>query len=171
MNEKEAISATTSSGWRLKTGLILLVLSILLPLVAVPLVVALGLSSTMTASLSGVLLLSGEGVGILAIAVMGKPGYLYIKNRVFTFFKRYGPTREVSRRRYILGLVMFFVPILFGWVSVYTANYIPGFVQNPIPYAVVGDLLLIASLFVLGGNFWDKLRSLFVHDAVAQFPR
>ena len=31
-------------------------------------------------------------------------------------------------------------------------------------------LLLLASLFVLGGNFWDKIRSLFVHDAVAQFP-
>ena len=28
----------------------------------------------------------------------------------------------------------------------------------------------IASLFVLGGDFWDKLRALFVRDAKAVFP-
>jgi len=30
--------------------------------------------------------------------------------------------------------------------------------------------MLIASLFVLGGNFWDKLRSLFFVDARVVFP-
>jgi hypothetical protein len=34
----------------------------------------------------------------------------------------------------------------------------------------VGDLLLISSLFVLGGDFWDKLRALFVHGAKVQIP-
>ncbi len=34
----------------------------------------------------------------------------------------------------------------------------------------VGDLLLVASLFVLGGEFWDKLKSLFVYGAKVQFP-
>jgi len=28
----------------------------------------------------------------------------------------------------------------------------------------------ILSLFVLGGDFWDKLRSLFVNKAKASFP-
>ena len=37
-------------------------------------------------------------------------------------------------------------------------------------YAVTGDLVLFLSVFVLGGDFWDKLRSLFVYDARAQFP-
>jgi len=35
---------------------------------------------------------------------------------------------------------------------------------------VLRDVMLIASLFVLGGNFWDKLRALFVRDALAVFP-
>ena len=35
---------------------------------------------------------------------------------------------------------------------------------------VAGDLLLLASLFVLGGDFWDKLRSLFSHGATVVFP-
>jgi hypothetical protein len=29
---------------------------------------------------------------------------------------------------------------------------------------------LLISLFVLGGDFWDKLRALFVHGARAVFP-
>jgi hypothetical protein len=28
----------------------------------------------------------------------------------------------------------------------------------------------VASLFVLGGDFWDKLRALFVHEARVVFP-
>ena len=30
--------------------------------------------------------------------------------------------------------------------------------------------MLIVSVFVLGGDFWDKLRALFVHGARAVFP-
>ena len=71
-----------------------------------------------------------------------------------------------------LVLVMFSVPVLFGWVSVYAAELIPAFTRTPFRYALGGDLLLLASLFVLGGNFWDKLRSLFVYDAEVRFsPR
>jgi hypothetical protein len=35
---------------------------------------------------------------------------------------------------------------------------------------VGGDVVFVTSLFVLGGDFWDKLRSLFVHGARAVFP-
>jgi hypothetical protein len=27
------------------------------------------------------------------------------------------------------------------------------------------DLITLTSLFVLGGDFWDKVRALFLHDA------
>ena len=30
-------------------------------------------------------------------------------------------------------------------------------------------ILIVLSLFVLGGEFWDKIRSLFIHDAKASF--
>jgi hypothetical protein len=42
--------------------------------------------------------------------------------------------------------------------------------QHPHLMAMSGDLLLIVSLFILGGDFWDKLRALFVRDAKAVFP-
>ena len=156
---------------RLKLGAALFGLSIVLPLLGVPLVVALDLSRTMTASVSGGLLLAGEILGVAAVAVAGKSGYAFIKSKILGLLKQYGPPNKVNRLRYQIGLVMFGVPILFGWLSVYTADYIPAFAQNPLPYALGGDLLLLASLFVLGGDFWDKIRSLFVHDAEVHFTQ
>ena len=170
MSEDRDSALSPAAGWRLRSGTAIFVLSILVPVAGVPIVAGLGLPATTTATVSGALLVGAELLGIMAVAVMGKPGFIYIKSRIFGFLKQYGPPEEVSRGRYHIGLVMFCLPILFGWVSVYTADYIPGFAQDPLPYAIGGDLLLLTSLFVLGGNFWDKVRSLFVHDAVAQFP-
>jgi hypothetical protein len=102
---------------------------------------------------------------------MGKEGFDYIKSRVFGFFKRYGPPDEVSRGRYIFGLVLFTLPLLFGWAADYMDDLIPGFQGNEIAFYVSWDLMFLSSLFVLGGDFWDKLRSLFVHGARAEFPK
>jgi hypothetical protein len=160
-----------AAGWRLKLSAALFGLSIVLPLAGVALVASLDLSGALTASLSGALLLAGEILGVSAVAVAGKIGFAFIKGKILGLLKQYGPPNKVSRLRYRIGLVMFCTPILFGWLSIYTAGYIPGFAQNPLPYALGGDLLLLASLFVLGGDFWDKIRSLFVHDAEVHFTQ
>jgi hypothetical protein len=171
MNEQVDSPAQPVASWRLTLGVSIFLLSIIMPVAGIPVVTSLDLSATMKSTLSGGLLIGAEVLGVLAIAVMGKPGYVYIKSRIFGFLKRHSPPDEVSRSRYNVGLVMFFAPILFGWVSIYAADYIPGFSQNPLPYAVGGDLLLLVSLFVLGGDFWDKIRALFVHDSKAHFPQ
>lgn len=171
MSGETSTPEKTNAGWRLKLGAALFGLSILLPVAGIPIVTGLGLSAGMTASASGAILVTAEVIGLLAIAVMGKSGYTYIKNRVFGFLRRYGPPRKVSRLRYNIGLVMFSVPILFGWLSIYTADLIPGFRRDPLPYAIGGDILLVAGLFVLGGDFWDKIRSLFVYDAETRFTQ
>lgn len=160
-----------AAGWRLKLGVALFALSILLPVLGVPLVSAMDLSTTVVATVSGVLLAGAEVLGIAAVAVMGKSGYAYIKNRVFGFLKQYGPPAEVSRTRYTIGLVMFSVPIIFGWLAPYAADLIPGYSGNEFTFAIAGDLLLLTSLFVLGGDFWDKLRALFIGEAKAVFPK
>ena len=160
-----------AAAWRLKLGVGMFIVSILLPIIGVPLTAKLGLSAAVTTTLSGGLLVAAEIMGLAAVAVMGKSGYIVIKKRFFGFLKQYGPRDEVSTRRYTIGLVMFWIPILFGWLSIYTREWIPGFTTNPLPYAIGGDILFLASLFVLGGNFWDKIRSLFIHSANAQFDR
>jgi len=158
-------------GWRLKIGIALFGLSIALPVLGVPLVAAIGWSAATAATVSGTLLVAGEVLGIAAVAVMGKSGYAYIKTRIFGFLKQYGPPAEVSRARYTFGLVMFAMPIVFGWLAPYAAGLIPGYMGNEFTYAIIGDLLLLVSLFVLGGDFWDKLRALFFHEAKALFPK
>jgi hypothetical protein len=147
--------------WRLKLGIALLSLSIILPLVGLPLVTSMNLSTTMITSISGGLLVAGELLGVTAIAVMGKEGYLFIKERLFGFFKQYGPSDEVSKTRYRIGLVMFFLPLLFGWISPYLIHHIVDQGQLPLTYAILGDILFLVSFFVLGGDFWDKIAALF----------
>jgi hypothetical protein len=76
----------------------------------------------------------------------------------------------VSRTRYTIGLMMFAAPIIFGWASPYFGHHLPGLKTRPLIYAVAGDVVLLISLFVLGGAFWDKLQSLFTHDAYVTIP-
>jgi hypothetical protein len=61
-------------------------------------------------------------------------------------------------------MLMFIVPIVYAWVSPYAAVFYPPLAQTPVGFAVAGDLLLLSSLFVLGGDFWEKLRNLFIHN-------
>lgn len=169
MNEQAGPSGQIVFGWRLKVGIALFVLSIILPLAGIPAVAALGLSTTLTATISGALLFGAEFLGIFSIGLMGKPGFTYIKTRVSGFFRQYGPPARVSSVRYRIGLVMFCIPILFAWVSVYISRFIPGFESDPVIWGLAGDILLLISLFVLGGDFWDKVRALFIHDSRANF--
>ena len=159
------------AGWRIKAGAALFGMSILLPIAGVPLVATLGLSAAMTASLSGTLLVGAEVLGVAAVAVMGKSGFAFIKNRVFGFLKQHGPPQKVSRRRYTIGLVLFSVPLLFGWLSPYIWRWASGLLSYPLPLAIGGDILIVVSLFVLGGDFWDKIRSLFIHNAEVRFEQ
>ena len=38
-----------------------------------------------------------------------------------------------------------------------------------VPYLLI-PIMLIASFFVLGGDFWDKIRALFIYGATVTFP-
>ena len=55
MQARESVNAVQKSpaDWRLKLGLTIFALSILLPVVAVPLIASLGLSTALSASISG----------------------------------------------------------------------------------------------------------------------
>ena len=163
--------ATESShaGWRTWLGLALFVVSIGWP-VLIPILPLLGASATVTASFSGAMIVLADLMLLLGAAVAGKDGFAFIKARVFGILRSYGPPRKVSRTRYTTGLVMFAAPIVFGWAPPYFGHHLPGFETRPLIYAVAGDALLLFSLFVLGGAFWEKLRSLFHHNAYVVIP-
>ena len=157
-------------GWRFRLGLIIFVVGFSSPLL-IPLVSASDLSTKWKAVLTGALAVGiPEVFSIVAVAIMGKSGFNYMKKSIFGFLKRHGPPDVVSRTRYRIGLVMFVLPILFGWLGPYVSHHIPGYEANRFIASAVGDLLFVSSLFVLGGDFWDKVRSLFICGAKAQFP-
>jgi hypothetical protein len=66
---------------------------------------------------------------------------------------------------------MFGLPLLFAWLGPYFARYIPGYETHRVIVSLAGDLMFVSSLFVLGGEFWDKVRSLFIFDATVQLAR
>jgi hypothetical protein len=106
---------------------------------------------------------------VAAIALMGKSGYKLIKERIFGFLKKHGPPDRVSPARYRVGLAMFVLPAIFGWLGPYGAHHIAGYESHRYVVSLIGDLMFVVSLFVLGGDFWDKIRALFIRSAKAQF--
>jgi hypothetical protein len=158
-------------GWRFRLGLIIFVIGFSSPLL-IPLISASALSTQWKAVLSGALAFGiPEVFSIVAIAIMGKSGFNYIKERIFGFLKRHSPPDVVSRTRYRIGLVMFVLPLLFGWLGPYVSHHIPGYEANRFIVSAAGDLLFVSSVFVLGGDFWDKVRALFIHEAKALLPQ
>jgi hypothetical protein len=158
-------TAQSRAGWRLRLGLIILVVGFLSPL-AIPLITATELSSKWKAVISGALAVGiPEVFSVVAIAIMGKAGFNSIKARIFGFLKRHGPPDRVSPTRYRIGLVMFVLPIIFGWLGPYGTHLIPGYETHRTVIGLAGDVMLVASLFVLGGDFWEKIKALFIHDA------
>jgi hypothetical protein len=155
--------------WRIKVGFAIFAVSIGWPIV-IPILPALGVPASAIAAFGGIMLVAAELLMIAGAAIAGKEGFAFIKATAFGFLRSCGPPREVSRTRYKIGLTMFATSILFGWASPYFGHHLPGFQTSKLIYAVAGDVLLLISLFVLGGAFWDKLRSLFQHDAHAIFP-
>jgi len=156
-------------GWRLKAGITLFVLSIGWPLL-IPILSLLGVTGTTIAAFSGIMVVVAEFMLLAGAAIAGKEGFARIKSLVFGFLKAHGPVQQVSPTRYTIGLVLFTVPLLIGWATPYFGHYVLGLVEHPLAYAIAGDVMLVASLFVLGGDFWDKLRSLFLHRATAVIP-
>jgi hypothetical protein len=162
-------TAQSRAGWRLRLGLIILVVGFLSPL-AIPLITATELSSKWKAVISGALAVGiPEVFSVVAIAIMGKAGFNSIKARIFGFLKRHGPPDRVSPTRYRIGLVMFVLPVVFGWLGPYGAHKILGYETHRFIVSLIGDLMFVASFLVLGGDFWDKIRSLFIHRARVQF--
>ncbi len=170
MNKKfRSIEEHPQAGWRLRLGLILFIVGFASPLL-IPVITATNLSTGWKTIISGALAVGiPEVFSIIAIAIMGKAGFNAIKSRFFSFIKTHGPLDRVNKMRYRVGLVMFVLPFLFGWLGPYFTHHIPGYETYRLSVNIIGDMLLVSSLFVLGGDFWDKIRALFSHSAKTQF--
>lgn len=130
---------------------------------ALPWVATSALPVPWKAALSGLLVFGiPEIFMIIAVAIVGRPGFEYLRSRIL---RAIAPPELVSPRRYRLGLALFAIPLLFAWVSPYISPFLATIDAYRLWFGLGGDLLLLVSLFVLGGGFWDKLAALFSYRA------
>jgi hypothetical protein len=156
----------TPTGWRLKVGVALFALMILAWLL-IPIEAALGMSAGAMAATTAGIAIANKIILLLAIAVMGKAGFQELKAKLFSNLT---PPADVSPMRYRIGLVMLCLPFLQGLLETWASHIAPQIVANRMWVDILMDGMLIASFFVLGGNFWDKVRALFKVDARVVFP-
>jgi hypothetical protein len=150
--------------WKYYLGLSLFIYSCFPYLIALVLPF-LGLSAAVATSIAAGIVISGEIAFFASVALLGKPFMEAIKAKARQWLKRpVAPPKPVNRPRHIAGVALFFISLLPYFVAEallllgYTS---PRHVQWIIGLLLAGDAMFVASLFVLGGDFWERLKKLF----------
>ena len=165
MSNPQDDNAPGSAGWRFKLGIAIICL-MLGSWLMVPLAAAVDVPGSKIAALTGVLFISNKVLLILVIAIMGKSGFQQLKRSMFGYVSTLAPADvEVGPARHRIGLVMFCLPLISAFLEPYIDTIWPGLRPNIWQLQALGDAMLIGSFFVLGGNFWDKVRALFIRTA------
>ena len=152
-------AAAPPSGFRYRAGWVFFVLSFVLPLAGL-LVPFLGLDKATTVVVTGAMLVGGPEVAIVvAVALWGRETFNYFMGRAKGLLKLVAPPERVSPTRYRVGLVLIVGSFLPSWVLAYAPHWLGD--SSRIPVLVTADLVFVASFFVLGGEFWAKVRALF----------
>ena len=160
---------TTGRGWRFKCGVALFCLMIVLVLL-IPISAASGMAPSKVATITGAIFVGNKVILLLTIAVMGKAGFQELKGIIGGYVPRLKSDGIVSPARHVIGLIMFCLPIITAWLEPYIDAIAPGLRPNLWQLQLLGDVMLVASIFVLGGNFWEKVRALFVRTARVADP-
>jgi hypothetical protein len=154
---------TLKRDWRFYAGMTALVLAVVLPLGAF-IVPMLGLPLAQSALLVGVLVAGGpEVLCIAAIALLGKETFQYLAHHAKLAFRRAVVDRPASKARYYVGLAI----VLLSWLPAYVYAYAPAAMPggNARIYILAAmDLAFVASVFLMGGEFWEKVRRIFIYE-------
>jgi hypothetical protein len=162
--EAKATIEATSAGWRFKLGITIVALMFAIWFL-IPLAAAIHASAGAIAGITAGIFIANKVLLLVAVAIMGKSGFRELKRLLFGFVVGLAPSPIVGTVRYRIGLAMFCLPLLSGILTPTVDAFWPGLRPNSWPLQLLGNVILIASFFVLGGNFWDKLRALFVRTA------
>ncbi len=129
-------------------------------LALIPVVTSSNLPTVWKTALTGLFLIFPE-LGLLAgVSVLGRPGFDWLKGRLFGLWK--GP---VGPQRHSLGITLFLLSGLLAWLAPYAAFLFELPLKTLLTCALTADVLFILSLLLLGGEFWDKLRGLLTRSS------
>jgi hypothetical protein len=132
---------------------------------------AISIPASTKAIVAGILVVSAEGAFFLSILLLGKTFVTGMKEKLKAWFgigkKKSDEQTEprISRTRHYTGVfIMFFsfVPYIVSESLLISGFNDDQHINIVIGLLIAGDILFVASLFVLGGEFWDRLKKLFV---------
>lgn len=113
--------------------------------------------------------LSAPLMKIISIATLGKASYLWINYKMHYIYHHVAKPHKVTPLRYNIGLVLFVLPFIPNYMFSLMPHLQPGSLLVRYIIIIISDVVFLSSLFVLGGDFWDKLRALFIYKAKAKF--
>ena len=181
-NANNANSENSNSSWRYRLGLVLFFGAFPI-FFATPVVVPmLGLSTGESAALMGGILLAVEVLWLASIPLLGKQGFEAVKQRAFGWLKL--SSSPVSQARHRFGVALLFgsilLDVLLNLVLVGTDLLVLGadaptkqllgltFGEQATIFVSVQILTtvgIVASLFILGAEFWERLKAAFEWQA------
>ena len=182
MNSHPANPESANTSWRYRLGLVLFFGAFPI-FFATPVVIPmLGLSTGESAALIGGILLAVEVLWFASIPLLGKEGFEAVKQRAFGWLKlSSGP---VSRGRHRFGVTLLLgsilLDVLLNLIMVGTDFLAPetdvptkqllGLTFSEQATAYVGVQILttvgiVAALFILGADFWERLKAAFEWQA------
>ena len=177
-NSHPANPESAKTSWRYRLGLVLFFGAFPI-FFATPVVIPmLGLSTGESAALIGGILLAVEVLWFASIPLLGKEGFKAVKQRAFGWFKL--SSAPVSRVRHQFGVTLLFgsilLDVLLNLIMVGTDFLVKGadvptkqllglsFSQQATVYITIQVLTtvgIVVALFVLGGDFWERMKAAF----------
>lgn len=130
-------------------------------------------TTTEALSISSITLISAESAFAISVVLLGKDFMNMIKAKFKAIFYKKGSnttSKPISKLRYRIGIILFIltlsIPSILTEVVLYY-DYVDVIGLNNLLYIFLSfDIIFIASLFILGGEFIDKLRELFTYNDV-----
>ncbi len=154
---------------RFRLGLTLLIIGMAMP-AGIFLVPLTDWPAEVKAAVAGILFFGFEIMALPAVAVMGKENFERILAKLCALLGRLKPSGEPGPVRHAIGIVLFLLPFAPTYVMAYVPSWLPDSSPWRLWVNLGADTMFLTSLFVLGGDFWDKLGALFVRKARAVFP-
>lgn len=124
-------------------------------------------STSFKAGLWSVLFFAPEVGTFIGIGIMGRENYDRFKAVAIRWLLRIKPRGNIGLWRHRIGLGMLLLPLIPCYLQAYKPEWLPD--SSPLRWQVkiAVDVIFLASFFVLGGDFWDKLHALFTRGPAA----
>ena len=125
-------------------------------------------SKVTAVSLATGLLVSSEISFLLSVALLGKPFIQLLKSKIKTsIFRKKGEAhlKPVGKVRHAVGITILLVASIVPYIMTEIALLL-GYVEKYghtalVNLMILGDVLFITSFFILGGEFWARVKKLF----------